>query len=466
MAAWIRRHAQAITGCRPLRFPGDFHALPCRDFHAYFHRISTRLPLPAARARKLVSAIHAPRYPCRTQMTLELDFSDLDSPRLTQTTFRPEPGATAIVTMDACGAAIDHRPDLLLKWTAGVQALCVLLLRWRSSGSRRLAHPDEAAATAFDFVRKCLEKEDDGHPLARICGGWKNAARLFRHSGSRQSAVAVELLEDAAKKLVVAKPKPAFIVRAVVQGSLRDLTPAECGLLAERIAARLTGRGVDRGEEADDAPLAARVQILASRRSVVGFLPVEAGLLPLRAGDYVRLHARFTAPVHSLAVWLDSSGQAASLHPWVDFAWKRPLALPQPESVLALPRARGEGWDINTPAGVETAIVLARRTPLDTTTLTAIEAALRKVPAPRVRPADLEAGPLAYFRHGTAPAAGTDVRLRIGPATVPPTHPFEPFQRDLAARFDRLDLDCLSLLSLPSLGPGTPAGPGAGRKKK
>ena len=392
-------------------------------------------------------------------MKLELNFSDLDAPKLTRTQFQAEPGGSPSETLCPEEANYEKTPELGLKWTAGIRAISVLLLRWKAGEDARLAGSDGAARQAWDFVRKC---KDANHPLARVFGGEKNVNAIFIHSGSADSVVAVELHSSAAAKLKL-------VVRASVNSRYRELADAECGKLADRIEAELDHSPATRDAEAEDAPLAVHVELRANREHLANFLPVEAGLLPLREGDRVRLHARFNFAVQGVAIWIDSTGAVAPLHPWETgeknaFTWKCPPSLPAASLELALPLDPRLGFEINTPRGIETGIVLASRSPLDAAAVARIKAALREVPAPNVRPADLEAGPLTYFRHRDTARDAAHPQFRIGPASMPPSHPFAPFQRALAARFDGLGLDCLCILSVPSLGTSASAKPRAANR--
>ena len=190
-------------------------------------------------------------------MKLELDFSDLDAPRLTQTTYRTAPDAPPVFTMDSTGAQIDRRPDLLLMWSRGTKAVCLLLLRWKTGDASSLTGRSGSARTAFDFVRKCIEDENNDHPLARVFGEWANVAKIFRHFGSNSSTVGARLLDHAANKLTL-------IVRAIVAGGLHELKVEQCRARADRIAAQLDRSAADRDPDAEaaDAPLSARVELL------------------------------------------------------------------------------------------------------------------------------------------------------------------------------------------------------------
>src|SRR5205814_1505706 len=47
----------------------------------------------------------------------------------------------------------------------------------------------------------------------------------------------------------------------------------------------------------------------------------DAGALPLRAGDYLRIEAAVSRPAYLYVVYLDAEGVASGLFPWRKYAW-------------------------------------------------------------------------------------------------------------------------------------------------
>lgn len=94
------------------------------------------------------------------------------------------------------------------------------------------------------------------------------------------------------------------------------------------------------------------------------------GALPVRKGDNVRVEVkvRGNVNVYLYVVWIDSTGEAHPLYPWVGFEWEN-----HPETEkrlsLSLPFIKAAqdliGWPIDTDAGIETVVVMADQIPLE-----------------------------------------------------------------------------------------------------
>jgi hypothetical protein len=95
----------------------------------------------------------------------------------------------------------------------------------------------------------------------------------------------------------------------------------------------------------------------------------ELGAVPVRAGDKMHLTVRFNQPACTYLVWLDSHGKAAPLYPWnqdnieVKEVTQRPPDC-QPVKIIFSPMTIGNGWEFDRQGGLETVLLLARRTPL------------------------------------------------------------------------------------------------------
>jgi serine/threonine protein kinase len=86
--------------------------------------------------------------------------------------------------------------------------------------------------------------------------------------------------------------------------------------------------------------------------------------LPVLPGEQVHLEARFNQPVYAYLLWLDSQGQVTSLYPWSNHRFgPRPTVETKQEEVHS-PTALDEGWPMQGPGGMETAVMLVRRTRL------------------------------------------------------------------------------------------------------
>jgi serine/threonine protein kinase len=90
--------------------------------------------------------------------------------------------------------------------------------------------------------------------------------------------------------------------------------------------------------------------------------------LPVLPGEQVRLEVQLNQPAYAYLLWLDSQGQVVSLHPWSNHQFgPRPTEETEQETVQS-PAALDEGWPMKGPGGLETALLLVRRTrlPADT----------------------------------------------------------------------------------------------------
>jgi hypothetical protein len=91
----------------------------------------------------------------------------------------------------------------------------------------------------------------------------------------------------------------------------------------------------------------------------------EPGALPARSGEQVRLEARFNQPAYAYLLWVDGHGNISAIYPW-GLKKGLPEQVPQqePREVVQFPPGRDgiilEGEE----PGLETVLLLARRSPL------------------------------------------------------------------------------------------------------
>jgi hypothetical protein len=96
----------------------------------------------------------------------------------------------------------------------------------------------------------------------------------------------------------------------------------------------------------------------------------EPGSLPVRNGEQLRAKARLNQPAHVYLLWLDSEGVATPLYPWnagTRLVHKSLAAAPPeqaPQAVVQSPGAADAGWKVAGKSGLDTILLLARRTPL------------------------------------------------------------------------------------------------------
>jgi hypothetical protein len=99
----------------------------------------------------------------------------------------------------------------------------------------------------------------------------------------------------------------------------------------------------------------------------------EAGALPVCNGEWLQLEARLNQPAHVYLLYLDGEGKVTPFYPWNDSDEPEPeirekLADPPPQrpptDLVYSPRGKGTGWPVEGKSGLETVLLLARRTPL------------------------------------------------------------------------------------------------------
>ncbi|MDG3008299.1 serine/threonine protein kinase [Paludisphaera mucosa] len=93
-------------------------------------------------------------------------------------------------------------------------------------------------------------------------------------------------------------------------------------------------------------------------------VPLDApGALPVRQGEQVQLEATAAPPAYLYLIWIDSRGHIDPLYPW---SRRFDEAMPPvgPVSRVRSPSESDRGWPLEGPGGQETAVLLARRSPL------------------------------------------------------------------------------------------------------
>src|SRR5688572_16257478 len=97
--------------------------------------------------------------------------------------------------------------------------------------------------------------------------------------------------------------------------------------------------------------------------------PVEdPGAAPVQAGGIMSLQVQLNQPAYAYLIWLDTEGKAVPLYPWntkemeiKDFDQPPPL---RQAAKLVYSPLLGGGWTFGSRGGMETVLLLARRTPL------------------------------------------------------------------------------------------------------
>jgi hypothetical protein len=135
-------------------------------------------------------------------------------------------------------------------------------------------------------------------------------------------------------------------------------------------------------------------ELTVAVRSVGGsarsLLVEEPGALPVHADDWLSVEVHFNQLAYSYLVWLDCQGQAVPLYPWnYDALEVKDLHQPPPArlpSKVVINPTLGTGWRLGPRGGLETILLLARRTPLPEGTH--LDALLGTVPTAAVRQRD------------------------------------------------------------------------------
>ena len=103
----------------------------------------------------------------------------------------------------------------------------------------------------------------------------------------------------------------------------------------------------------------------------------------------LHLEAQLSQPAYAYLLWLDSEGTVTPLWPWNDtnrLVQKdaaQPPPLRPPQTIIQSPPGQTQGWRVGGRSGLDTILLLARRTPLPEDVLLA--SLIGKLPATRLR---------------------------------------------------------------------------------
>jgi hypothetical protein len=118
-------------------------------------------------------------------------------------------------------------------------------------------------------------------------------------------------------------------------------------------------------------PLTAELTVLVRppARASESLAVEEAGALPAHSGGQMSLTVRFNQPALTYLVWIDPEGQVVPLYPWNhDSLEVRDVGQPPPtrrDAKIVFSPPFGMGWRFGKKGGMETVLLLARRTHLD-----------------------------------------------------------------------------------------------------
>jgi hypothetical protein len=113
----------------------------------------------------------------------------------------------------------------------------------------------------------------------------------------------------------------------------------------------------------------------------------EAGAAPVRGGGSMSIEARINPSAYMYLVWLNCDGKAVPLYPWNHDSLdvtdiNQPPPVRRSATVVNNPPIGG-GWKFGKKGGLETVLLLARRTPLDEGTR--LGSLIGPLPVPPVR---------------------------------------------------------------------------------
>jgi serine/threonine protein kinase len=130
--------------------------------------------------------------------------------------------------------------------------------------------------------------------------------------------------------------------------------------------------------------------------------------LPLKVGDEIQVELSVNRPMFVYVVWINSVGKALPVYPWREFQWDQRPAEEQPvEGLKKLPEGEvDDGWEMDQGVpGMETLLLLVRRSKLPPEVETALKAALATVGPQPLQDGKTDAA--IWFENGVAVTAET-----------------------------------------------------------
>ncbi len=240
---------------------------------------------------------------------------------------------------------------------------------WRASMAR---------ARACDFDRKALDDRRVARGLRRICLKAMAADPADRYASA-------EALQKALSHFVL-RPKFEAVAAAIVG------LVVVAGLTYARYASRPEAARLPSREAATQtrpaAPVALTGDLIVHFRNKKDGRDWELDVRnpatpPLLVGDGVRLEARLNQPAHTYLLWLDSEGKVIQLFPRDDDKYGNRPSGDQARDVVHSPAALDEWLNLEGSGGLETVMLLARRTPLAPNT--DLAALIGKLPPSKLR---------------------------------------------------------------------------------
>ena len=121
------------------------------------------------------------------------------------------------------------------------------------------------------------------------------------------------------------------------------------------------------GEAASKPPLGLQVSLQAKKKGKDGLWSLdEPNVLPLQAGDALRIEAHTARPVYFYVLNLTADGKVSLLYPWRDDDKWDSIAEEKPRDYFCVPdSSKGDASKLDAgPSGIESVVVLVREMPL------------------------------------------------------------------------------------------------------
>jgi serine/threonine protein kinase len=260
---------------------------------------------------------------------------------------------------------------------------------WRASMAR---------ARECDFDRKALDGRRVARGLRRICLEAMAADPAERYPSA-------EALQKALNRFVL---RPKF--EAVAAGIVGLVVVA--GLTYARYASRPEAASLPSPDVAPQtrpaAPVALAGDLIVHVRNKKDGRDWELDVRnpatpPLLVGDGVHLEARLNQPAHTYLLWLDSEGKVIQLFPRNDDKYGNRPSGDQARDVVQFSAALIDWLVLEGSGGLETVMLLARRTPLAPNT--SLAALVGKLPPSKIR-RDLNVAILGFDEGRSTEALG------------------------------------------------------------
>jgi predicted Ser/Thr protein kinase len=218
---------------------------------------------------------------------------------------------------------------------------------WRESMAR---------ARACEFDRKALDAPGVPRALRRICLKAMAADPCDRYASAK--ALAESLESYLRRPLLIAASVLSVLIPAAALGAWsRWSSTAQPAGPPVVIHQTQVAPGALAGE------LIVRVWSKDGRLKR-GLKIDEPGALPLLPGEQVHLEARLNQSAHSYLLWVDGQGKASLLYPRQDGKYGSSPTGGSARETVHSPEALDEGLTMKGPGGLETALLVVRRTPL------------------------------------------------------------------------------------------------------